>query len=629
MQIKTFLLILIVIWTNVNANKTLEIDNDFVEKKAIQFMDVLIDSDNVFRATDILNKKMGSIKFSNNGFSRDSFWTRLRIKNISDGSKKIVLENPRAGMDKIDVYIFSKSRLIETYNLGDQRPLKNRSFQTLRSNFILNIEKDETYTIVSKLSTKASLELGWEVYTQSQYVLNEQIDYVILGIFVGFLIPLIVYTYLTYRQTKEKYCIFFMFFVINIIFLQLYLQGALYLLWSHISSNMDYNLYNITGFVSATLFNFFWYLLMLTYFSSFNKLHFWKWFFIFMIILLGIYSLIYFSAYFYEDLIYYAPLLTKVALVHIPLTVIFLIWSVYKKFFGALYFLLATLSGKLMFITFLLDIMGKDEISFLSKYGIFISGAFSALFLSLAIFKKLSLIQEESQQLKLQLEKQKKYAIISKTISFISHQWKHPVSTMGSIVMNLQCALEHEPKKSIESYKPQINSLNNTLHFINQTITDIQSLFQINNTKKEKFFLNELVDSSLKELERQISSYKIDIIKNIDQSYEMFGNKDLLRQVLFSIFENNVEILNKRKIKSPFISIKIESKNNKYNIYIEDNAGGIKQEPAEQIFETFITEGTQSCGLGLSIVKQIVELKFQGNISVENSNNGAVFKIVI
>ncbi|EJF06558.1 histidine kinase [Thiovulum sp. ES] len=54
-----------------------------------------------------------------------------------------------------------------------------------------------------------------------------------------------------------------------------------------------------------------------------------------------------------------------------------------------------------------------------------------------------------------------------------------------------------------------------------------------------------------------------------------------------------------------------------------DNAGGIKVEPVEKVFDYFVTtKGSQ--GIGLSIVKHIVE-KLQGQISVSNENGGVFF----
>ena len=64
---------------------------------------------------------------------------------------------------------------------------------------------------------------------------------------------------------------------------------------------------------------------------------------------------------------------------------------------------------------------------------------------------------------------------------------------------------------------------------------------------------------------------------------------------------------------------------------IEDNGVGIKKEYHEKIFQSFtkLHENSQSSGLGLSIVKRVIET-MQGKIWVESEiNKGTTFFFIL
>ena len=68
--------------------------------------------------------------------------------------------------------------------------------------------------------------------------------------------------------------------------------------------------------------------------------------------------------------------------------------------------------------------------------------------------------------------------------------------------------------------------------------------------------------------------------------------------------------------------------NGKIIITIEDNAGGIKIEPMEKIFQTNVSQKNHG-GIGLYITKKIIEEKLNGVIGAQNIKNGAKFTIII
>lgn len=83
-----------------------------------------------------------------------------------------------------------------------------------------------------------------------------------------------------------------------------------------------------------------------------------------------------------------------------------------------------------------------------------------------------------------------------------------------------------------------------------------------------------------------------------------------------------IEHYNKRRL-----NIILEESDTEVIILFEDNAGGIKDEIIDELFEPYkSTKESSGLGVGLNIAKKIIESN-NGEIKSYNKNNGAVFKI--
>ena len=75
------------------------------------------------------------------------------------------------------------------------------------------------------------------------------------------------------------------------------------------------------------------------------------------------------------------------------------------------------------------------------------------------------------------------------------------------------------------------------------------------------------------------------------------------------------------------IIVRITYKQNTVSIYFEDEGGSIPEDILEKIWEPFFTTKEKGTGLGLGIVKNIIEAH-QGNITIENRSKGGIRVII-
>lgn len=214
-------------------------------------------------------------------------------------------------------------------------------------------------------------------------------------------------------------------------------------------------------------------------------------------------------------------------------------------------------------------------------------------------------------------------------IDSIAHQWKQPLSVLQTNINIIQIQMEMD---TLSNNKLQaiIDSSNQQIKHMNETIDEFRSFFRPHNIK-ESIDIKTLIDSVLLLIKDDLISNSIKVNIKCDDSIKIYCVPNELKHVLINIFNNAKDAFNDNNIKiNRAIKTDILKDNNRVTISIKDNAGGIPDNIINHISnENFSTKIAKSgTGIGLYMSKMIIE-KIDGSISVNNSKDGACFKIVI
>ena len=87
------------------------------------------------------------------------------------------------------------------------------------------------------------------------------------------------------------------------------------------------------------------------------------------------------------------------------------------------------------------------------------------------------------------------------------------------------------------------------------------------------------------------------------ESY-IWADKDLLLRVFNNLFKNAIQATSPETGK---IKVTLKEVDDSYEVSVEDNGVGIKEEEREKIFVPYFTTKSTGTGLGLAMCKQIVE----------------------
>lgn len=323
--------------------------------------------------------------------------------------------------------------------------------------------------------------------------------------------------------------------------------------------------------------------------------------------------------------------------------------TIYKKINLLLSFLLSIVTVLLLskkrylyMVALLLTSLGISTAWLIDAYihGLYISVGyfwipFLYFFLSMLIYHTKVMNNEKQEQEKL-LIRQSKLASMGEMITLIAHQWRQPLSVINGIVLNMDMDHRKQTFQEKEMYDKKfdnhLNKIEETTAYLSTTINDFTDFFT-KNKKSERFYIADIITQS--QQLSLISNYKnITITYKEEEPIEVIGYKSELIQSLLIILNNAIYACQKNLAythNQGHITIETYSLKRDLIISIEDNGGGVESKDLKKIFDPYYTtkEKPHGTGLGLYILKLIIEESMNGKISLENSENGAIFTIKI
>ena len=234
--------------------------------------------------------------------------------------------------------------------------------------------------------------------------------------------------------------------------------------------------------------------------------------------------------------------------------------------------------------------------------------------------------ERKSMQAREMMQQQSRLAQMGEMLSMIAHQWRQPLSAItaasGAIIIKARLKkLDNDTALELS------NKIQNFSQHLSKTIDDFRDFFKTNK-KKTKTNFKKIVNDVLDIIQNSLTNKNIKLSVNVASSNDFIAYENELKQVLLNLIKNAEDALIDKKIDKPKIVINIYDN----KLTIKDNAGGIRDEIIDKIFDPYFSTKTKKdgTGLGLYMSKTIVEEHCKGTLSVRNvtfkDKNGKIFK---
>ncbi len=202
----------------------------------------------------------------------------------------------------------------------------------------------------------------------------------------------------------------------------------------------------------------------------------------------------------------------------------------------------------------------------------------------------------------------------------VAHEIKNPLTPMRLSVQSFQRNFDpNDPdiRKKVEEYC-------NTLIYQIDTMSTIASAFS--NFAKMPAQQNEILNVS-KIVKLALDIFNEDYILFTSEKEEIlakFDRTQLIRMVT-NLVKNATQAL--ENIENPRILVRVEEEETDVCISVSDNGIGITEENKERVFEPKFTTKSSGMGLGLAMVKKLVET-YGGSITFTSKRNkGTIFTV--
>jgi signal transduction histidine kinase len=231
--------------------------------------------------------------------------------------------------------------------------------------------------------------------------------------------------------------------------------------------------------------------------------------------------------------------------------------------------------------------------------------------------KELEETLDKVQNIQQELLRSEKFATIGRLAASVAHELRNPLASLKNISYYLSKMGNFEDVKS----KKMLDMLSSDVSRANKIITDLLDYSRAKKLNKLEIWIDEFVDKAISNV---VLGDNIEVARELER-FKAVVDPDKMTQVLINLISNARDAMPDGGL----IKISCARKEGTYEIKVSDNGIGMSQETASHIFDPLYTTKLKGIGLGLSIVKEIVDAHF-GAITVDSTESkGTVFTIML
>jgi signal transduction histidine kinase len=226
----------------------------------------------------------------------------------------------------------------------------------------------------------------------------------------------------------------------------------------------------------------------------------------------------------------------------------------------------------------------------------------------------------ERLRLKDQLSRAEHLSSLGEMVAAVSHEIRNPLGIIRSSSELLKKKVSAvDPKNEIPDIIIEESSR------LNNIITDFLNYARPRNPNLAPCRVEEVLDKNLTYLASQLEQQGYEINKSFNDNLpEIMADATMLYQAFLNILINSIQSMKP----GGKIHIDLNSNHEAVIVSFEDEGVGIPVDLMEKIWDPFFTTKETGSGLGLGIVKKIIELH-GGDIEIRNRSEGGARVLII
>ncbi len=247
-------------------------------------------------------------------------------------------------------------------------------------------------------------------------------------------------------------------------------------------------------------------------------------------------------------------------------------------------------------------------------------------------FGLLSVLKDISEQKKLrkQVEVLQRNNAMAKVAAKVAHEIRTPLGVLflksDLLMERLDMAFENWGKGDIEKHRKLLEKsqadIQKQIARLEEIANNYLHLSKTRSMEREEVHLKSFVKELSREIKEQFQQQTIALdFSMTDNVKTAYFDLQQFQRVIINLFRNSAEALNASNIKNGQIELTVERHDDWLTFVVRDNGPGMSDEIKESVFDPFTTTKSIGTGLGLYLVREIVE-NHGGTITIDAVPNG-------
>jgi PAS domain S-box-containing protein len=235
--------------------------------------------------------------------------------------------------------------------------------------------------------------------------------------------------------------------------------------------------------------------------------------------------------------------------------------------------------------------------------------------------------RKQAEEARQNLAHASRLALIGELTASIAHEINQP---LGAILSNAEAAemMLNQPTPPLEQLRAILSDIRKDDLRASQVIKGVRALVSKREHETAPLDLPVLVTGVLALIRPDAERRGVKLVSEIAvPAARIYGDRVQLEQVLLNLFLNGMEAMTETPAEKRRLTVRTSNNRGRHvEISVADGGHGIPPDRMPRIFDSFFTTKAQGMGLGLALVRSIVELH-GGRIAAENNpDGGATFR---
>ncbi|MBX7241824.1 MAG: GHKL domain-containing protein [Bacteroidia bacterium] len=209
----------------------------------------------------------------------------------------------------------------------------------------------------------------------------------------------------------------------------------------------------------------------------------------------------------------------------------------------------------------------------------------------------------------------------------VAHEIKNPLTPIKLSVQHLIKAWGDKHPNIEKMFQKVTQTILSQIDTLTRIADNFSEFATMPEAHRQNIVLNDILTEIVTLYTHQDENIVLSVLLP-EENFVIYADKDQILRVFINLCKNAIQAIDNKENKNGFVEIKLHIINDKAIITIKDNGCGMTEEVQKRAFEPNFSTKSSGMGLGLAMVKRIIEAS-QGEIRLDTiEGEGTTFYIV-